>query len=284
MKGSLLFLPVFVAASLVLVVFASVATAAPAAAAGPAEFNTAYSYNWAGYYVTGTGFTSVSASWTVPTVATTSTGYSSVWVGIGGVNGNGLVQIGTEQDCLSSGTTAGPSHGPDLVAKPSGGNPGHGGGGGGGGSRSCTPTYNAWWETYPANAEQPISGMTISPGDAISASISLSSGQWTLSISDATAGTSFTHKVTFTADQTTAEAIVERPALCTVRTCKLTNLADFGVVDITGASAGTSTGTYFNLISTATAIVMVDNGLKTMATPSSLSPGGEFTVTWVRGS
>src|SRR5690242_10899378 len=72
------------------------------------------SLNWAGYYVQGTGIGYAKATWTVPAIVNTVSGYSSAWVGIGGVNGNGLIQTGTEQDCSTSATTAGELrfHGP----------------------------------------------------------------------------------------------------------------------------------------------------------------------------
>ena len=278
MRTTLVVAPALLAGCLLLIAFAPASAAAPSvtASSNPQLYHD-YSYNWAGYYVSGNGFTEASASWTVPEVANTSSGYSAAWVGIGGVNGNGLVQIGTEQDCLSSGTTAGASHGPQLMAPPPGGHPGHGGGG----TTPCTPPNNAWWETYPANAEQPISGLTISPGDVMDASVQLgTSGTWTLTISDTTTGAHFTQTATFTADQTTAEAIMERPALCRV-SCKLTDLADFGTIPFTSAHATSSSGGYFDVLA-ATAITMVDSGLKTLAYPGGLSSPGTFTVTWVR--
>lgn len=274
MRGSVLFAPALVAVCLLLIAFAPASAAAP-----PQQTVHDYSYNWAGYYVSGTGFTEVSASWAVPQVANTSSGYSAAWVGIGGVNGNGLVQIGTEQDCLSSGTSAGALHGPVLMAPPPSGHPGNGGGGGG--SSTCSPTYYAWWETYPANAEQPISGMTVSPGDVMDASVQQGvSGTWTLTITDATTSAHFTQTVTFTADQSTAEAIMERPALCRV-SCKLTNLADFGVIPFTDAHATSASAGYFDVLA-ATPITMVNNGLATLAYPSALANPGTFTVTWAR--
>ena len=40
------------------------------------------STNWSGYAVTGSKFTSVSASWTQPKVTCSGTAYSSFWVGL----------------------------------------------------------------------------------------------------------------------------------------------------------------------------------------------------------
>src|SRR5439155_19997725 len=47
---------------------------------------TSSSSNWSGYAATGGAFTSVSATLTVPTVASTSTGADATWVGIGGLS------------------------------------------------------------------------------------------------------------------------------------------------------------------------------------------------------
>ncbi len=58
----------------------------------------ATSLNWAGLVQEGTTETSVQASWKVPSFPTTATNPNSVvaeWVGLGGMNSNSLIQIGT---------------------------------------------------------------------------------------------------------------------------------------------------------------------------------------------
>ena len=246
-------------------------------------FNDA-SLNWAGYYVKGAGIGVANATWTVPTVVNTVSGYSSAWVGIGGVNGNGLIQTGTEQDCSTSVTTAGEVkfHGPVIKDKPASG--GHKGGGGG--STHCNPIYYAWWETYPANAEQKIASMTISPGDQMNAQIIQTTlGVWTISLADLTHFQSFSTTVTFSPDQTTAESIIERPALCTIQ-CKLTNLADFQTINFLLSASGTTTANQvtFDADPTHTIIYMVDSGSKLMAQPGTLSNPGSFPTTWIRNN
>ena len=68
-----------------------------------------YPNNWSGYTVASSStnaFNSISASWTVPEIASEPTpGYSSVWIGIGRVleGSNRLIQAGTEQDIASNG-------------------------------------------------------------------------------------------------------------------------------------------------------------------------------------
>src|SRR5919201_2134554 len=74
------------------------------------------SSNWSGYAVTGGRYSSVSASWTQPTVncSVTPTGWSSFWVGLDGDTSNTVEQTGTEADCSSG-----------------------------------RPVYSAWFEMYP---------------------------------------------------------------------------------------------------------------------------------------
>jgi hypothetical protein len=99
--------------------------------------------------------TAVSGSWVVPTVTGSGRGptYSGVWVGIDGFSSNTVEQIGTEQDAVKG------------VAR-----------------------YYAWWEMYSSGIGQPeqlISGSTIKPGDAITASVQyMGSGNFVLTIND----------------------------------------------------------------------------------------------------
>ena len=242
------------------------------------------SLNWSGYYVTDpTGYTSASASWTVPSVSTTSSGYSSAWVGIGGVSGTGnLIQTGTDQDCTTGTTAAGELKFHGLDAKSTNGK-GGGGGSGGGGSTSCTPTYYAWYEAYPA-PEVKISNFNVSPGNVISASVQQVSGGWSTTITNVSTGQSFTATVSsFNPDQTTAEAIIERPSLCHV-TCKITSLADFGQVQFTDATATSTASNTFDLIASDKPITMVDSSFKVLASPGPISNPGTFTDTWKRSS
>ena len=248
-------------------------------------FNDA-SFNWAGYYVKSTGIGFANATWTVPTVVNTVSGFSSAWVGIGGVNGNGLIQTGTEQDCSTSAATAGEVkfHGPVIEDKSASGS--HQGGGGG--STSCNPVYYAWWETYPANPEQKIASMTIIPGDQMNAQLiqTATPGVWTIYLTDMTHFQSFSITVTFSPDQTTAESIIERPSLCSPHSCKLTNLADFQTINFAKSVSGTTTTSQvaFDADPTHTVINMVDSSLKLMAQPGTLSSPGDFPTTWIRNN
>ncbi|HEV2216153.1 MAG TPA: G1 family glutamic endopeptidase [Candidatus Dormibacteraeota bacterium] len=148
------------------------------------------SSNWSGYAITGSGFTSVTGSWTVPTVSATSKAtYSSTWIGIDGFNNSSLIQTGTEQDYFN-----GSAH------------------------------YNAWWEILPA-AETPIGSITVHPGDKFSASVTRNSGSsWTITISDKTNGQSFTTVQSYGGPGTSAEWIQEAPTVGG----RIANLAHYG--------------------------------------------------------
>jgi len=222
-------------------------------------FGTAYSLNWAGFAENSGTYTSASGTWVVPKV--TSSGYSSVWIGIDGFNqgSNNVIQIGTEQDCSGS-------------------------------KKTCTANYYAWWELYPDNAEQPIPScsktlnsncISVSPGDSMTAFVSRNSdGSWTLRITDNTKSQSFSTvqtPQTFTPDLSSAELIIERPALCTAFSCTLTNLANFGL------EKNQNSNPFDNL---AQQTIMVDNGGHLMASPTTSTVGtnGAFNVQWYRSN
>ncbi len=141
------------------------------------------SSNWSGYAVTTPStapFTSVSGTWTVPAVSYTKKAtYSAAWIGIDGFNDNSLIQTGTEQDYYS-----GAVH--DAV----------------------------WWTTSAQGfAEQAISE-PVATGDHMSASITGSiGGTWTITLSDATAGWTFTKSLAYTGAGTSAEWIMEAPTI-----------------------------------------------------------------------
>ena len=148
----------------------------PSAVAGGIRNVAWYSSNWAGYVSERGPFTSVTGHWTVPSVSTAWYGFSAVWLGIGGVSENDLIQVGTEQD-----------------------------------SRNGRTYYSAWWEILPAPATR-IS-MTVRPGDKVTASIVKVGGRsWKISISIAGRG-SFTTTRTYNGSADTAEWIVEAPTV-----------------------------------------------------------------------
>jgi len=160
------------------------------------------STNWSGYAVTGNRFTSVSASWTEPTVSCSGTAYSSFWVGLDGDTSNTVEQTGTDADCSGS-----------------------------------TPQYYAWYEMYPKFPVN-LKG-TVRPGDHLSASVTTDGrGGFTLTISDSTQGwTNTTTARLKSAKLASAEVIAEAPS----SSGGVLPLANFGTVSFTGATAnGTS--------------------------------------------
>lgn len=217
----------------------------------PSQFQ---SSNWSGYADTGGPYTSVAASWTVPTVTCSgkSSAYSAEWIGIDGYSSSTVEQDGTEADCVSG-----------------------------------SPTYDAWYEMYGDNSvnsgyevELSPQQYPVSPGDSVSASVHASGTSWTLTIADSSKGWSYsTPTITFRAAESSAEWIVERPELCG-SSCSLTALANFGSVSFSNASTGTSTSSGTISAYPDASIEMV-NGSTPLAVPGSLDPtGASFTDTW----
>jgi hypothetical protein len=195
--------------SFALAVAAVVAAAVPAFATGSPsrvrsdpnhKITQSTSTNWSGYAATGGTFTSVSASWTQPTVscAAGETSYSSFWVGLDGYNSSTVEQTGTDADCSSG-----------------------------------TPRYYAWYEMYPkfpVNLSNPVA-----PGDTLSASVTAGSGgKFTLTISDSTQPWTITTTQRLNkAALSSAEVIAEAPS----SRGGVLPLANFGTVSFSSATA-----------------------------------------------
>jgi hypothetical protein len=218
-----------VAAALALAVWG-----AGAAAASAATVHTTSS-NWAGYAVrrTGVAFRHLSGTWTVPAVDCSAggEGYSANWVGLGGysTSSQALEQLGTESDC----------------------------------DRSGKATYSAWFEVVPAAAT--TAKLTIRPGDVIFASAAVKDHLVTLKMIDKTTGATATRTLrAATVDTSSAEWIVEAPALCdgaatSDASCAQTALADFGATGFAAAKATTRaghTGTILDAAWTSVAITL----------------------------
>ena len=250
----------------------SVATSAPAAAAGRAphapaaahpvrpvihlirpgnpmighgfpRIGQATSSNWSGYAATGS-FSSVSASWTEPTGhCTSATRYASFWVGLDGYNSGTVEQTGSEVDC-------------------SGG----------------SPVYYSWYEMYPA---VPVNfSTTVRPGDHFNGSVTFNGGSsYTLVLADTTQGWSHTvHASLGGAANSSAEVIAEAP--CCTGSGGILPLANFGTVNFSNATAnGSAIGNFGP-----TQITMVDGSGRQKDSVSSLSGGGSFSATWHRAN
>ena len=162
------------------------------------------SRNWSGYAIDSGTYTSVSGSWTVPTVIAPATHprkayFSSTWVGIDGFNFNDgdLIQAGTEQDWVDG-----------------------------------TAFYQAWWEILPAD-ETPISSIAVSPGNVMTVTITQGSPLWTITVTDTTTGQTFSTRQKYSGPLTSAEWIQEAPTVG----LRVAPLADDGTVEFDNCQA-----------------------------------------------
>jgi hypothetical protein len=185
-----------------------------------AEGPGAQSTNWSGYVATHAGVQLVHARWVVPAATCTpnDTNFqdTSFWVGIDGWADGTVEQAGTDVSC---------------------------------GPHSTTPTYVAWWEMYPTNAEQPE--FAVSPGDHIDASVTFANGSYVLTVKDLTTGKSFSRTkkcgAGLTCKRTSAEWIAESPSYGTAladlagyKTWKPTGMT----MTVSGGPAATGPATY----------------------------------------
>ena len=228
--------------------------------------------NWAGWVALAVPrshrladhFTTVNGSWVQPG-ATCSFGHSTFaafWVGLGGysLHSKALEQIGSEADCDRQG---------DLF-------------------------YYAWYELVP-RPPVTIHAVKVRPGDAISASVHVSSNIVKVSISDITTGSSYTKKFVMRSpkpDTSAADWITEAPSNCNgANRCRPLLLTNFGNVPFTSASAtsigygGRHTGSIDDPQWDHGEIVLSSNGSLTYtprdqsyALPSLLGLDGSFSV------
>ncbi|KAG0645520.1 Aspergillopepsin II heavy chain [Hyphodiscus hymeniophilus] len=173
--------------------------------------NVDYSQNWAGAVLIGTGYTSVTGTFTVPQPSTTGSG--TAWVGIDGDTcASAILQTGVDW------TKSGSSY-----------------------------SYDAWYEWYP-DYSYDFTGITISAGNQIKVTVTATSKTGgTATVDNISTGKSVTH--TFSNEgsegdlcETNAEWIVEDYE----EGNSLVQFADFGSVTFTGAAAvksGATVGT-----------------------------------------
>lgn len=189
------------------------------------------SLNWSGYAVNVTGVTSVTGTFTVPTVSTPCgvdgfSGDVSVWVGIDGYSSGTVEQTGVSGSCsLTTGAAS----------------------------------YYAWWEMYPRSSST-IRTMTVNPGDSITASVVYNGGgSFTLSITDNTNGQSFTTTVHAPANgpnaaqRSSAEWVVERAATIYQGYLTILPLATFASTTFSDATFTLGSGASTTLQSATTA-------------------------------
>ncbi len=135
------------------------------------------------------------------------------------------------------------------------------------------PSYQGWFEMFPA---APVFfSNPVQPGDAMSASVVANGGgAFTLTLTDTTQGwTQQTSQSSNIAQLGSAEVIAEAPSSGNGTVLPLSN---FGTVNFTGATVdNTALGN-----ENASALTMVSGNNVTEATPSALTGGTAFTVTW----
>ena len=212
--------------------------------------------NWSGYVLhtwkTGVKYTSAQGNWVIPGITNEDdpqlAEYSASWVGIGGgcqdagctSSDQTLIQLGTEQDAYADGTT----------------------------------DYFAWYELLPQTAVAIPN--PVQPGDAISASVrcvascSSTTQTWVLSMTDSTAGWSWTKTLPYSSSLQSADWIEEAPSSSAG---DVLPLADFGIVTFQSVAAN---GSNPNLSLSNDGIIL--NASANTGNPSSPANGDSFSV------
>lgn len=131
--------------------------------------------------------------------------------------------------------------------------------------------YSGWWEMFP-NAPV-FYNNPVAPGDQMSASVTANgNGNFTLTLSDATQNWSQTTQQTnANAQLGSAEVIAEAPSNGTVLPLSNFGTVTFSNATVNGAAIANSG---------AASLTMVSQGGITEATPSAVTGGNSFTVTW----
>jgi Peptidase A4 family len=231
------------------------------------QLNQIESTNWAGYEVTPSplSISSIQGTWTVPTIAASSTNTASAtWLGIGGgcvdppsclVTEPTLIQAGTEED-----------------------------------NTSGTQSYSAWWEALPAPSE-PLSGGPISsggsydvaPGDVVTVTISASPNVlWSIALQDVRSGSvywTFDQTVPYVEAGLTAEWIEESPLEAGTGGAGQLPLSDFGQITFSGLEINGAAPT----LNAEDELIMTNSSGTILAQPS--APQGDgFTVCYGSGA
>ncbi len=144
------------------------------------------SANWSGYALIGGPFTSVSGTFTVPSLgsdATCSTDESE-WVGIDGVQNTDLIQAGVQETGTSNGVC--------------------------GLNQSPPKAFTiAWYQVLPDDPSEVPLTMTVNPGDTVTVSISSLSSGWQVNVDDVSSNVSQSVTVQYSGPATSAEWVSE---------------------------------------------------------------------------
>ncbi len=215
------------------------------------------SENWSGYAaVSAKKFTYVHSTFIQPKITCpgVKNQWTSNWVGLDGFTSNTVEQDGTFAMC--------------------------------GGAASKTPVYEAWYELFPAGS---VNVFAVKAGDKMDVSVRFKSGKFTLTVADLTSGKKVTHTAACgTCQRSSAEWIIERPALCnnTGTKCFLTELADYHTATMGASQAQVAGGAIRSVASFDNIpIFMIDplasGGFISLDTVAALK-GSAFTATWNR--
>ena len=198
------------------------------------------SSNWSGYVATGGTYTSVTGTWIVPQVGTTTTGADATWVGIGGVTGTDLIQAGTQATVV-------------------------------GGSVS----YEAWTEILPQSSR--TVSLVVNAGDSVTVTITeQSSDEWLIVMVNNTTESSYQRTLRYSSSGSSAEWVQEAPSSAR----GIIPLDDFGTVRFTAGSAVRDGKTLNLSALGATPVAMINRAGQAIAQPSTLgADGSSFTVT-----
>jgi hypothetical protein len=222
------------------VITPGVGTAPRVAQPGTPATITSSSSNWSGYAANGGTFTSVTGTWTVPTVSASSAGADATWVGIGGLTSDDLIQAGTQAMVDGSGRVA----------------------------------YSSWIEMLPESSRTvPLS---VSAGDSVTVTLTQQSGNdWLIAMKNNTTGGTYRVTVQYRSSNSSAEWVQEAPSVGR----GLVSLDQFGTVQFSAGSA-VRDGTTMSLSALgAKAITMINRQGQPIAQPSTIAgDGSSFTV------
>ena len=202
------------------------------------------SSNWSGYAAGSGKFTSITGTWTVPQPSATGAalGADAAWVGIGGESSRDLIQAGTEETVLRSGTIH----------------------------------YDAWIEMLPQYSH-PIP-LAVHPGDSVTVTIAQQQdGSWKVSFTNNTTTNTYDRTVQYNSSLSSAEWIEEAPSGGRGGVMPLDN---FGSISFSGASA-VKDGQKVDLTQAgAQPITMINGNHQPLVSPAAIGgDGSSFTLT-----
>ncbi|MHB1854596.1 MAG: G1 family glutamic endopeptidase [Acidimicrobiales bacterium] len=187
------------------------------------------SSNWSGYAAIDGHYTAIAGTFQVPSLGSAQSGsYMGEWVGIDGWGSSTVIQAGIDEQ-------PNPANPQEFFIQP-------------------------WWEVFPA-AANPITTMTVAPGDSITVSIGqVTSGIWSITMTDTTTGQTFQIDPAYNGLGASAEWIVEAPGIPTYPLAAYTTTG-FSQLQLAGTEGALAE------------IAMVQNGVQ-VSTPSALNARG----------